>query len=427
MNKRGYSTLSSVIVLSCLLGLLQPVNAGWLDNVKSVGKQLVDEAIKNNATSEPKESPKQTESTLQITRESTEGNRQQPKYPPALVADIQSELNRVGYDVGIVDGAYGPGTSAAIQGFQRDQRIAVDGIPTVPLLQRLKAQSGRQASSVSNGASGMPQQSAGMSKSNQPSSVSSQHAATSTAEEDVSVSGVSSVIMPDIDVIGLRLGMTAEEATKILESKGYIEQKPSARSYGTLAYKTLIGGKVLSETKRIISSNYSKQDELKTDNIILRYPLAPNKRVVYAIDRNVSYKAKEFSPAKEKILTAIISKYGKESLSFLNDRKWFYDAKGNVIHDSMLAISAACGGYSSPNNLYELNAPQFMFGENNQANKQLLYIAEHYEKCHALLEVGIGERATKGIAISTIYNSGAYLQEASRKTLAFINEYIQRA
>lgn len=433
MNREKCSTLSCVVGLSCLLGILQPANAGWLDDVTSMGKQIVDEAIKTT-NSEPKESPIHTESPKQTIQETTGSNHQQPKYDPALVADIQSELNRIEYNVGIVDGAYGPGTSRAIQGFQRDQVMAVDGIPTEPLLQKLRAQSDRQANSASTGASSMPQKSTGTAKSNQPSLASSSHSTPSTVKEYVSANSVRNVTMPDIDVVGLRLGMTTQEAAKILESKGYIEQKPSARSYGTLAYKTLIGGKVLTETKRLISSNYSKQDKSKTDKIILRYPLAPNESEVYAIDREVSYSSKEFSPAKDKILAAVIGKYGKESLSLMlatDNRKWFYDAKGNVIHDNMLAISSACGSYGDPNRLYDSNAPQFMFGENNQMNKQLLYIVDKYGKCHARLEVTIDPRnymagGTAGVAISTTYNSGAYLQAASRNTLAYINEYIKK-
>jgi serine/threonine protein kinase len=56
-----------------------------------------------------------------------------------LVRDIQSELVRLGWLRGSVDGSLGPATVAAIENFQRDERITVDGRPSQNLLQRLKS------------------------------------------------------------------------------------------------------------------------------------------------------------------------------------------------------------------------------------------------------------------------------------------------
>ena len=56
-----------------------------------------------------------------------------------LVMDIQRELVRLGWLQGGIDGAIGPATIAAIQNFQRETRLTVDGRPSQSLLQRLKS------------------------------------------------------------------------------------------------------------------------------------------------------------------------------------------------------------------------------------------------------------------------------------------------
>ena len=42
-------------------------------------------------------------------------------------AEIQSMLSKLGYDVGEIDGKYGPSTAAAIRKFQKDKGLSVDG------------------------------------------------------------------------------------------------------------------------------------------------------------------------------------------------------------------------------------------------------------------------------------------------------------
>jgi len=249
-----------------LLGSLQIVQAGWLDEVKSVSKQLVDEATKSTRNN-PKASQKQP------AREPARRHYQQAKYDSALVADIQRELNRAGYGVGAVDGAYGLGTSRAIQRFQRDQRMAVDGVPNGLLLQRLRTQSGRQAKSASNGVSSTPQQRAGTVTSHQPSLASSPSSSPSTVKEDVSANSASDVTMldidnitlPDIDVVGVRLDMAVEEATRILESNGY--DSHGTGSYASLAYRARVGLKVLPETKGVVNRTFYNQDKSNPDTI----------------------------------------------------------------------------------------------------------------------------------------------------------------
>jgi hypothetical protein len=59
-------------------------------------------------------------------------------YPRRLIKDIQALLNRKGFSAGVADGVLGQNTEAAIRKFQRDRSLAIDGIPSVDLLERLK-------------------------------------------------------------------------------------------------------------------------------------------------------------------------------------------------------------------------------------------------------------------------------------------------
>jgi N-acetylmuramoyl-L-alanine amidase len=61
------------------------------------------------------------------------------------VVDLQSRLAHLGFDCGKVDGIFGPRTAQALQGFQRNCGLLVDGIcgtETVALMDRLALQSG---------------------------------------------------------------------------------------------------------------------------------------------------------------------------------------------------------------------------------------------------------------------------------------------
>jgi hypothetical protein len=55
------------------------------------------------------------------------------------IAETQALLLKLGYDVGNVDGKYGPATAAAIRKFQEDGRLEVDGKISDPLFEALKA------------------------------------------------------------------------------------------------------------------------------------------------------------------------------------------------------------------------------------------------------------------------------------------------
>ena len=57
----------------------------------------------------------------------------------AAVRDIQSGLQRLGYNPGPADGRMGPKTSAAIRQYQQDNGMAVDGRPSQAVLDSIRA------------------------------------------------------------------------------------------------------------------------------------------------------------------------------------------------------------------------------------------------------------------------------------------------
>lgn len=57
----------------------------------------------------------------------------------SVTAELQRELNALGYDAGPTDGLMGARTRAAIEGYQRDRGLLVDGQPSASLLEHVRA------------------------------------------------------------------------------------------------------------------------------------------------------------------------------------------------------------------------------------------------------------------------------------------------
>jgi membrane-bound lytic murein transglycosylase B len=53
--------------------------------------------------------------------------------------DMQTALNKLGYNAGAVDGVIGRGTRKALQGFQKDKGLVADGFPTTEMLDKVLA------------------------------------------------------------------------------------------------------------------------------------------------------------------------------------------------------------------------------------------------------------------------------------------------
>lgn len=58
----------------------------------------------------------------------------------AAVSRVQAGLSRLGYNPGPIDGVMGPKTRSAIESYQRDHALVVDGRPTLELAQHIDNQ-----------------------------------------------------------------------------------------------------------------------------------------------------------------------------------------------------------------------------------------------------------------------------------------------
>ncbi len=86
------------------------------------------------ATSQPEQA---TDNSPDATASTTEGEPESTK--ASLVRETQEKLLQLGYDVGTPDGRYGAKTEAAIQDFQLDNDLGIDGKPSASLLRVINA------------------------------------------------------------------------------------------------------------------------------------------------------------------------------------------------------------------------------------------------------------------------------------------------
>lgn len=83
-------------------------------------KDLIEQSV-------PKEQSKpEPESNHQKSGQSND-QKSETNYDKDMVRDIQGMLDKMGYEIGAVDGLYGRGTRKAIEAFQRDRGLTIDG------------------------------------------------------------------------------------------------------------------------------------------------------------------------------------------------------------------------------------------------------------------------------------------------------------
>ena len=133
---------------TCLAALLviltsAQTHAGFFDDManktKNMAKQVVDETIDDVVNSKPSDPPKASPKA-----------KPKPQYNHQLVANIQQQLNRLGYEIGAVDGLYGKGTRHAIERFQTAQNLIVNGTPTKLLLSQMEGSSPAVTTALAN-------------------------------------------------------------------------------------------------------------------------------------------------------------------------------------------------------------------------------------------------------------------------------------
>ena len=141
-----FSALVSLFLALLLLHLAAPsTKAGFLDSVLNSAKQAA-EKIVNTPTSD--DSGDQTKEKSQPEQQSASPAKSTPTYDATLIRQIQQGLNRLGYNTGTPDGLYGPGTRKAIETFQKNQQLAVDGKPSKALLAKINAEQSTKSASA---------------------------------------------------------------------------------------------------------------------------------------------------------------------------------------------------------------------------------------------------------------------------------------
>lgn len=121
------------------------VQAGFLDNIVNKAKQAVEDSVRETSSKVLGNNEEE-----KVKSQEQQQTTSKPQYDPRLIADVQRELNRVGFNVGRVDGAYGPGTAAAIRKFQHEHSLNESGVPSQQLLAMLRSQPARANSNLAS-------------------------------------------------------------------------------------------------------------------------------------------------------------------------------------------------------------------------------------------------------------------------------------
>jgi len=131
---------------------------------------------------------------------------------------------------------------------------------------------------------------------------------------------------PNIDVVGVRLGMNAKSAVDTLKSfRGDFK----VTSNSLTEYEALPG---VTMTPVINATNAPAKPGEQTETINLLVTYSPNDAFVWGIMRNISFGREEDRPTVENTLAGLRKKYGTESFPYLQNKiVWIFDAEGKQI------------------------------------------------------------------------------------------------
>ena len=357
------------------------------DFTRQVFDGTVDDVIKSQpseASSEPAEaSSKPAEASSKPAK-----SPQKPLYDRRLVADTQSQLNRLGYNAGTVDGLYGNGTRQAIVRFQRDENLAVNGEPSASLLSKMETSSSTQQEIVQNSSntSAVPP----------PSHIVPQ--AESASSHSKTTPGP--VEMPD--VVGLRLGMTPEEAITVLKgrNKAYVIEKVmfSERQKSPMTKQM---GSYLVDSVSYVRGHLPDKSEV----ISVVFPAHPAESLSQGIDRIVTYSSE--GPLKQNVIDAVHGKYGARESLF-----WQFDKNYHLLDYDLMsahAYGATCGSVAMMN-----------------ARRGLTHTYGMDKKCQTFLRIDIKGTDDIVTGIRTILIDGPKSNENLAKTHQYIADAKER-
>jgi len=103
-------------------------------------KKSLERLLSASEKTEPhREAVKREESTPSVSVSKEEEKKEEaPRFDTAEVLETQKLLKQLGFEVGTVDGLYGNRTQLAIQAYQRNKKLAVDGLISDALLKNLR-------------------------------------------------------------------------------------------------------------------------------------------------------------------------------------------------------------------------------------------------------------------------------------------------
>jgi len=144
LSERVRFSIAAVFVL--IAAISSPAShAGLFDQIAEEAKKAmggaVDDIVNDRSGSQGRTYPAQKyppRERQQVPVSQTQNPKPTPQYDHKLVADIQENLNRLGYSAGTVDGSYGAGTRKAIEQYQHDRSLRIDGRPTAQLLENMR-------------------------------------------------------------------------------------------------------------------------------------------------------------------------------------------------------------------------------------------------------------------------------------------------
>ncbi|HEX9811447.1 MAG TPA: hypothetical protein VGA88_05090 [Burkholderiales bacterium] len=131
---------------------------------------------------------------------------------------------------------------------------------------------------------------------------------------------------PNIDVVGVRLGMNVQSAVGALKS---YRSDFKVTSYSLGEYEALPG---VTMTPVITASNTPAKPGQQPETINLLVTYAPNDAFVWGIMRNLSFGREDQRPTVENTLAGLRKKYGSESFTYLHNKiVWIYDSEGKQV------------------------------------------------------------------------------------------------
>lgn len=327
--KHGKEAHQFWLVTLCICVFATQAHAGMWDDLKNkaadVSKQVLDETVDEVVESYSSEEPGEPARSPQ-----------KPLYDQRLVADTQGQLNRLGYNVGAVDGLYGNGTRQAIVSFQQDHNLAVNGEPSSSLLSQMESSRPVQENVAENT----------LASNKAPESNSAPQTATSNDSSAPKVVKESQPAQPtapakvgrDFDIVGVKLGMTPDQVVSALKAHKqdvqieYTHHKSRSSSYHIHG---ITPTPQLPDHLKMIFASVNGNAE----SIQIEFAEPPASNVVRSVERLNKFD-RSAMPSGSNLKAALENKYGTPILEKGSELTWNnLDRNANLQRQCLMSIN----------------------------------------------------------------------------------------